>query len=486
MFCKSHDCPCCRKCIIENHKECKEIDIIADKIADVKTSVSIDDLQQQLIVISNNIKRIRENRQANADLIRQQKEKIEKDIRDLRETMNNHLDQLQEKLRREFMEVEVKTNNGIQELFTTLQRKEEEIDQSQINIENIKKYASELQAFLGLKQIQGISMKNANYMQSLEEDGNLKQTKLSFRVDDQIFKLLNNVNSFGDIIIESGVLDIEAYKQIQAQQRLVSISVRSVNDVMIKLKQTIKTSHSDVRGCCILPSGKMVFTNYSPGEVIVLHKDGSMEFTIDITSLTCDVTCIDSNTIAVSVLGGNEQVVIIDLHQRSITRKINTRSDVSGIAYNDGSLICCANTKGIIRIDLKDNSITAVVRCCLPYWSHVTANGNNIYYTNHTSHKVTCCDMKGKVQWEFNDRNVLKSPRGIATNNNNNIYVIGCGSDNVVVLSPDEQNHKVVLSDCDGIYLPWGIHCDRASNQLLLTSEKCDTGLLYDISSTPT
>jgi len=152
-FCKSHDCPCCRKCTIENHKECKDVVIIEDITQDVKTSVSFDDLQQQLSVISKNITRIRENRQANVDAIRKQKERIEKDIRDLRETMNNNLDKLQEKLTRELMEVEVKTNNGIQELLTTLQRKEEEIYQSQINIENIKKYASELQAFLGLKQI---------------------------------------------------------------------------------------------------------------------------------------------------------------------------------------------------------------------------------------------------------------------------------------------------------------------------------------------
>jgi Fe2+ transport system protein B len=64
--------------------------------------------------------------------------------------MNNHLDKLQEKLTRELMEVEIKTNTGIQELLTTLQRKKEEIYQSQVNIENIKKYASELQAFLGV------------------------------------------------------------------------------------------------------------------------------------------------------------------------------------------------------------------------------------------------------------------------------------------------------------------------------------------------
>ena len=98
MFCKSHDCPCCRKCTIENHKECKDVVLIKDIVQDVKTSVSLHDLQHQLLVISKNITRIRENREANADLIRKQKEKIEKDIRDLREAMNNHLDKLQEKL----------------------------------------------------------------------------------------------------------------------------------------------------------------------------------------------------------------------------------------------------------------------------------------------------------------------------------------------------------------------------------------------------
>jgi serine kinase of HPr protein (carbohydrate metabolism regulator) len=50
-------------------------------------------------------------------------------------------------------------------------------------IENIKKYASELQAFLALNQIQGISMKNENYIQSLIVDDNLKQIKLSFKAD---------------------------------------------------------------------------------------------------------------------------------------------------------------------------------------------------------------------------------------------------------------------------------------------------------------
>jgi hypothetical protein len=72
----------------------------------------------------------------------------------------------------------------------------------------------------------------------------------------------------------------------------------------------------------------------SLGEVIVLHKDGSMDFTIDIRSeKPNDVTCIDSNTIAVSVKYSDNQVRVIDLKKRSITNKVNTKSTVYGIAY---------------------------------------------------------------------------------------------------------------------------------------------------------
>ena len=156
-----------------------------------------------------------------------------------------------------------------------------------------------------------------------------------------------------------------------------------------------------------------------------------------------------------------------------------------GIAYNDGSLICCVYDNGLIRIDLKDNSITPVVRCSLLAWSHVTTHGNNIYYTNDTTHTVTSCDMNGKVQWEFCDKNVLESPLGITTDNNNNVYVVGQVSNSVVVISPDGQSHKVLLSDRDGLNFPWTIHCDRASNQLLL-AQIGGSGLLYEISTTPT
>jgi DNA-binding beta-propeller fold protein YncE len=44
-----------------------------------------------------------------------------------------------------------------------------------------------------------------------------------------------------------------------------------------------------------------------------------------------------------------------------------------------------------------------------------------------------CCDLHGTTQWEFNDKHVPHTPCGIAIDNDGNVYVVGCRSNNVVV-----------------------------------------------------
>jgi sugar (pentulose or hexulose) kinase len=59
-----------------------------------------------------------------------------------------------------------------------------------------------------------------------------------------------------------------------------------------------------------------------------------------------------------------------------------------------------------------------------------------------------------------------------------NIYVAGFRPNNVVVISLDGQSHKVLLSDSEGFEIHRGIHCDRASNQLLSINGRNSAGSL--------
>jgi DNA-binding beta-propeller fold protein YncE len=67
---------------------------------------------------------------------------------------------------------------------------------------------------------------------------------------------------------------------------------------------------------------------------------------------------------------------------------------------------------------------------------------------------VTCCDLQGTTQWEFKDDRLLQHPFGISVDNDGNVYVVGYDSNNVVVISPDGQHHRQLLSSKDGLKKP--------------------------------
>jgi hypothetical protein len=64
----------------------------------------------------------------------------------------------------------------------------------------------------------------------------------------------------------------------------------------------------------------------------------------------------------------------------------------------------------------------------------------------------------------FKDQNVLREPRGIALDRNRNVYVAGYEANNVVVLSPDGNNCRQILTKCEGLDKPYSlrINIDRS------------------------
>jgi sugar lactone lactonase YvrE len=77
---------------------------------------------------------------------------------------------------------------------------------------------------------------------------------------------------------------------------------------------------------------------------------------------------------------------------------------------------------------------------------YVATSGDKLYYADYCTHTVTCCDLHGTTQWEFNDERVLQYPLGISVDNDGNVYVVGCYTHNVVVISPDGQRHRQLLT----------------------------------------
>jgi DNA-binding beta-propeller fold protein YncE len=111
---------------------------------------------------------------------------------------------------------------------------------------------------------------------------------------------------------------------------------------------------------------------------------------------------------------------------------------------------------------------------------YVATFGDKLYYTTFNTGAVTCCDLHGTTQWEFKDNRVLRSPGGISVDNDGNVYVVGFSFNNVVVISPDGQRHRQLLSSKDGMSSPFVLDYDKSTNRLLVVNQS-STAFLFDV-----
>lgn len=185
------------------------------------------------------------------------------------------------------------------------------------------------------------------------------------------------------------------------------------------------------------------------------------------------------NTIDVSCRRpGN--IHIVCMAKRTVTKTIALGYLIGGMVYRDGYLIFCAESKGIQMVNIRNESVTNLVSSSISSNAYITSYGDYIYYTDMNKSSVTCCDLLGKPRWTFKEISVLPVPLGIAVDNEGNVYVADNSLGKVIVISPDGQKYRQVLSKDDGIALPWCITYDRTTDQLLVINWK-DNAYLYKV-----
>ncbi|CAG2227304.1 unnamed protein product [Mytilus edulis] len=169
-FCKKHDCPCCKKCL-QNHDVYKGLTDIDNIIHDVKSSsafLKIEHIHDIVREVAENIKRLITKREQNLATFTKKRSEIEMGVNGIRKMINDYLDKIQDEMLKELKATEEKESSKIRQLINSLKQKEEEISELQDNIASIKKYDSELQTFLTMKQMEEDIKKKITFNQLLK------------------------------------------------------------------------------------------------------------------------------------------------------------------------------------------------------------------------------------------------------------------------------------------------------------------------------
>jgi hypothetical protein len=366
LYCKEHERPYCRICNLENHKDCKNVAIMEEIIKNVKTSTMFTDIEHLIKEMIENISKIRQNRETNSNSVKEHKRIIENEIQELRTQINTHYDKLQEDLMKQLTEAEKQATNETRELLVSLDEKQKELIEYQTNVVNIRKYASDLQTFLALKQIEKDVETQDTCLHSLVNSDSLSQAKLSYKIDSGLKTVTTNIKKFGEVVVESKPCEMNLVrkKDKQAQMMVADLSPPiSVDNIQLKLKQKINIKGQIITGCCLSSDGRMVFSCYNTKTVSFINKEG-VELGQDKTGYNTFNTVFikDNNSVAVSSGNGdNRCITIIDRECQKVMTTIPMDTYIYGMAVRGRTIYYCAGSKGIKMFNLNDKSISNVI-----------------------------------------------------------------------------------------------------------------------------
>ncbi|XP_052089884.1 E3 ubiquitin-protein ligase TRIM33-like [Mytilus californianus] len=317
LFCIKHDCLCCKKCV-QIHTDCKDLTDINEIIKNVKTSNAFYEIEQTLLEVVENIERISGNREDNLTWLKNKKREIEAEVKQTRTKINHHLDKLQDDLMKDLITTEQNESSKIKKVLTTLKRKEKEIAKHQANFVHIKQHSSELNTFLFMKQIEKDIAVEEKFIESIIKNDFLNQTKISCEINKSLHQLTASIQKFGEMNISSDPCGLSVQKRKNSQaQIMVALPTRIIDNLTVTLQKRITTEVSNVRGCSILPDGRMVFSSFSEKKVSVLKSDGLIDFEISNIGGTFDVVFIGNDCIAVTSSSYSNEINIIDIKKKN-------------------------------------------------------------------------------------------------------------------------------------------------------------------------
>ncbi|CAC5389890.1 unnamed protein product [Mytilus coruscus] len=471
QYCVKHECPICYKCINE-HGKCGELILFEVVVNDVKASELFRDMEQSLSDLIVNINQIKKDRESNIDMIKNKRKYVIEEVTHMRNQINQHLDNMQYVLMKELDKVENECCEKIQLLVSSLNDIYNAISQCNTEIENMKKYASDIQMFLGMREIQKKIIINEKCVHSMIENMEIMKVDIDYVVDGTLPDFLTNTKPFGSIAVTSSPSDgsdLVSSKEKQAQILELEISC------------------NEITGCCVTVRGGYLFIDYDGGneKIQALHADGESHYNIPLSRRysSFDLVCIDDKTVAITTGYSSEKtcVMVIDLTNRKVKRSVDLPTQPFGICFNGNSLICCCYNMDMHVISCKDFSITKIPNTSTSEYSYITSHAGKIFFTDPDKNQVNCCLYSGVQVWEFKNEFILRNPRGITVDHKGNIFVVGMESQNIVVISSDGKQFKEIEMDQLNLSQPSSIFFDKIRKQVLV-SDQDSVANLYNIS----
>ncbi|CAC5383543.1 unnamed protein product [Mytilus coruscus] len=475
-YCFDHNTPLCILCSENYHGHCAAAVVDLDSmIPNIKSSPAIENIGTKLKEIVRILQQIKLDRSENLLNLQEHRKQTKDKIELFRKSINEEID----RYRLEVDSAVEKTNAEIDLLLKDIVIREKQMLELSEGITEIKCHATNLQIFLGTQQLEKTINSAENFIFSVINSNSLD--KISVQFD-------NELNLISPILDFNRYLKVSITRQSTVKEfmppNLKQVQVPIFKEIKVTLKHQFNIKRDSknlaISGLCVMNNKDVVFADSNSDRLIIHDKNGSFKFDFSTEQENSfDITPLDDETVAVT--SGDDEIYIVDLYNKKVSKTLQTKDTCYGVQYNDGDLIFTVKEKGIRKINLCDYKSKYIYRNNISWGSYITSFGGNLCFTNRELHTVTLVDSAQNIIWTFSDKTVLQEPYGVTSDNYGNIYVAGYQSNNVVKISNDGKSGVEVIKHGSIINCHLrAISYVEQDKQLMVSSEE-GTVFVYDI-----
>ncbi|VDI61713.1 Hypothetical predicted protein [Mytilus galloprovincialis] len=159
------------------------------------------------------------------DIYKSQKTEAAEQIRCMRKFLDDLLNKLEQEILDDLESMQSQLTSKMNTLIQQLKTEAEQIIQLQSEFSKMTQYATELQMYFGLREIEKTTSQAAKCIDTLKSGDNLEETNLEVTISSVLQSILQDVKSYGDININTrqSTLCIKAGRKDQAQNLVPAI-----------------------------------------------------------------------------------------------------------------------------------------------------------------------------------------------------------------------------------------------------------------------
>ena len=482
-YCKVHDMPLCVSCVPNEHKTCSDVISLHDAAKNAKCSTAFTDVEDTIDGAIQNVQKFVNTSGLAIDDFYRQEVAIKQTIKETRNGFNKHLDELEQNLLVDLTKKKQTCKSKYNENQSQMQLSAERLSQFKHKTTQMKEYASEMQVFLGTRQIKKSVDDEINTLMS----GSPLKYRITLEINPKLKSFFKDVDHLGKIKIEetSRLVEFTDPKIGQAQMQVHLLPPNICHNVQLHLEREFIISKEGtvvmaISGCTVLPSGHLlVADNFGKPQLMEYTGDGRHVRNIPTWTVPFDVTVIDSTRIAVTY-GYSECVEIIRLQDNNVEKKTLLENNCFGVTYQKGRIYCVVFGKGIVVMNLSGETLDTITLSNSLSVYYITSTENRLYYTDSKAHQVYCCSMSGEVVWVFQDERIV-NPTGLSIDGNQNIFVVGKISENIVLIQNDGKDSKILGTPSQNLDKPNVICYDK--RRLLVCEENSGFSRVYKVTN---